>query len=202
METETKETIPLWLAVAITVVVSLPFGLYLTKWSGGLNLYNLPLWVAFIVWAEYFALGAKPSALKTLIPSFILGVALTSLTMAANKYLTDAMPGDWTEGANLSLAISLFVGVGAMVYIMRFWSVLQAGSLPFFNGISVLLGVYFTNSIPAGTDPYIAPWMAGVVAIAAGMLGAALGWFNIAITFPHNVATTQRPAPTNLAAQH
>lgn len=202
METETKETIPLWLAVAITVVVSLPFGLYLNKWSGDLNLYNLPLWVAFIVWAEYFALGAKPSALKTMIPAFIAGVVLTGLTMWANKFLTDAMPTDWTEGANLALAISLFIGVGAMVYIMRFFPVLQAGSLPFFNGISVLLGVYFTNSVPTGTDPYLAPWMAAVVAIAAGLLGAALGWFNITITFPHNVATTQKPAPTNLAAQH
>ncbi len=188
METETKETIPLWLAVAITVVVSLPFGLYLNKWSGGLNVYNIPLWVAFIVWAEYFALGAKPSALKTLVPAFIAGVLLTALTMFANKYLTDAMPKDWTEGANLALAISLFIGVGAMVYIMRFWPVLANGSLPYFNGISVLLGVYFTNSIPAGTDPYVAPWMAAVVAIAGGLLGAALGWFNITITFPRQVA--------------
>ena len=57
----TKDTIPLWLAAAITVVVSLPFGLWLGDW-------NLPLWIAFIVWAEYFALGAKPKVLTTIIP--------------------------------------------------------------------------------------------------------------------------------------
>ena len=32
--------------------VSLPFGIWLSRW-------NLPIWVSFIVWAEYFALGAK-----------------------------------------------------------------------------------------------------------------------------------------------
>ena len=37
-----RDRVPLWLAVSITVVVSLPFGL----WLGD---YNLPLWVSFIV---------------------------------------------------------------------------------------------------------------------------------------------------------
>ena len=37
METKIKETIPLWLAVAITVVVSLPFGLWLDNIGGNLN---------------------------------------------------------------------------------------------------------------------------------------------------------------------
>jgi hypothetical protein len=40
--TRSRDRVPMWLAVAITVVVSLPFGL----WLGD---YNLPLWVAFIV---------------------------------------------------------------------------------------------------------------------------------------------------------
>jgi len=62
-----KNRIPLWLAVAITVVVSLPFGLWLDAWS-------LPLWAAFIVWAEYFLLGGKPEGLKIMVPSYILGV--------------------------------------------------------------------------------------------------------------------------------
>ena len=49
METaQTKETIPFWLAVSITVMFILPLGLYFGQ-------YSLPLWVAFIVWAEYFA---------------------------------------------------------------------------------------------------------------------------------------------------
>ena len=81
METETKNTIPLWLAVAITVVVSLPFGIWLGK-------LNLPLWAAFIVWAEYFALGAKPSALKIMVPAYTLGViggALICLLYQAHR---------------------------------------------------------------------------------------------------------------------
>jgi hypothetical protein len=43
-----KGMIPLWLAVAITVLVSMPFGLWLGK-------FNVALWCSFIVWAEYFA---------------------------------------------------------------------------------------------------------------------------------------------------
>ena len=158
METETKETIPLWLAVAITVVVSLPFGLYLSKIGGGVNLMNLPLWVAFIVWAEYFALGAKPDALKTIIPAFSLSVILTGATMWLYVILNDRVPKGSPDGT--ALAIALFIGVGAMVYIMRFWPVLQTGSLPFFNGISMLLGVYFTGSIPATATrmPTWRPW--------------------------------------------
>lgn len=193
METKTKETIPLWLAVAITVVVSLPFGLWLDNIGGNLSLINLPLWVAFVVWASYFALGAKPDALTKIIPSFSLAVVLTAATMFAFVWLSDGIiPADWPEGT--ALAIALFIGVGLMVYIMRFWPVLQAGSLPFFNGISMLLGVYFTGSIPAGTDPYMAPWIAAIVTIAAGLLGAFLGWFNVTITFPREV----HEAPTGI----
>ena len=60
------KALPLWIAVPITVLVSLPFGLWLGAWS-------LPLWLAFIVWAEYFTLGARPAALKIMIPAFVSG---------------------------------------------------------------------------------------------------------------------------------
>jgi hypothetical protein len=179
---ETRETIPLWLAVAITVVVSLPFGLYLGE-------YNLPLWVAFIVWAQYFALGAKPEALKVMIPSFVLAAALTGGIMAAVAITAPQLP------ENLALAIGLFIGVGAMVYIMRFSETLQAGSLPYFNGISMLLAVYFTGSHPQvfTTEPGLVPLVAAAWAILGGLLGAALGWFNVTITFPRPVAPTPTP---------
>jgi hypothetical protein len=193
---ETRDTIPLWLAVAITVVVSLPFGLWIDNISGDLKLMNLPLWVAFIVWAEYFALGAKPDALFKMVPSFTLAVILTAAIMWAFVWLNDQITANWSgapEGT--ALAITLFVGIGAMVYIMRFWPVLQAGSLPYFNGISMLLGVYFTNSIPAGTDPYLAPWIAALMTILGGLLGAFLGWFNVTITFPHEVHHVPRGVP-------
>jgi hypothetical protein len=197
METRIRETIPLWLAVAITVVVSLPFGLYLDNISGDLKLINLPLWVAFIVWAEYFALGAKPDALRLIVPAFTLAVVLTAATMWAFVLINDQIPKDWVDWAKegTALAIALFIGVGAMVYVMRFWPTLQAGSLPYFNGISMLLGVYFTGSIPANTDPYLAPWIAALVTVVAGLLGGFLGWFNVTITFPHEVHEVPKGIP-------
>jgi len=189
METQTKETIPLWLAVAITVVVSLPFGLYLGK-------YNLPLWVAFIVWAEYFALGAKPKALRLIVPAYALGVALTGVIMVAVAVLAPSLPQNW------ALAICLFVGVGAMVYGMRYSKTLQEGSLPYFNGISMLLGVYFTGAFPTTTlDAHLLPLVAAVWAILGGVLGAALGWFNVTITFPRQVAIS-KPATGGVAMSH
>jgi len=175
---ETKETIPLWLAVAITVVVSLPFGLYLDK-------YNLPLWVAFIVWAEYFALGAKPEALRIMLPSFALAAALTGIIMVAVAVLAPSLP------ENAALALCLFIGVGAMVYLMRYSKTLQAGSLPYFNGISMLLAVYLTGAYPTTaftTDANLLPLVAAAWAILGGVLGAALGWFNVTITFPRPVS--------------
>ncbi len=176
MSTQVKETIPLWLAVAITVVVSLPFGLFLGK-------YNLPLWVAFIVWAEYFALGAKPDALRVIIPAFSLGAILTAAAMFVTVLLAPLL------SLNLALAVSLFVGVGFMVYIMRYSDVLGKGSLPYFNGISMLLAVYFTASYPdaATTAPLVQPWVAAIWVILADILGSLLGWFNVTITFPRPV---------------
>jgi hypothetical protein len=173
-----KETVPLWLAVAITVVVSLPFGLYLGD-------YKIPLFVSFVVWAEYFALGAAPEALKTIVPAYIAGVVLTGVSMFFVAWLPQFTPLT-TNGA---LAVSLFVFVGFMVYIMKFFPVLGKGSLPYFNGISMLLAVYFTASYPHAStwDPLVQPFIAAGWAIVAGLLGCLLGWFNVTITFPHKV---------------
>ncbi len=79
-----RETIPLWLAVAITVLVSMPFGLWLGK-------YNFALWVAFITWAEYFTLGAKPSAIKLILPSFAYSAALTAITLPPSALISRAV---------------------------------------------------------------------------------------------------------------
>jgi hypothetical protein len=173
-QVKTKDTIPLWLAVGITVVVSLPFGLLLGK-------YSLPLFVSFIVWAEYFVLGAKPAALRIIFPAFIAGTFITAFSMFLTVVLTK-----WLS-LNISLAISLFVVVSAMVYIMRYFKVLGEGSLPYFNGISMLLAVYFTGQYPdaATTNPYLQPWVAALWASLAGILGGLLGVFNIWIMFTH-----------------
>jgi hypothetical protein len=199
VETETKNTIPLWLAVAITVVVSLPFGIWLSK-------VNLPLWAAFIVWAEYFVLGAKPSALKIMVPAYTLGVVGGALICELYQVLAKIF-GDGNlvnfglqtlTNNNLALYISFFVGFCILIYAMKWMAVTGgAGTLPFFNGISVFLGVYFTGTflgwfkdfnIGADTIGYAIVIFAAISAILGGLLGAFLGWFNVVILFPREVS--------------
>ena len=198
METETKDTIPLWLAVAITVCVALPFGLWLTKIDP--NLTNIPIWASFIVWAEYFALGAKPAALKIIVPAFILGVIGAAIIMTAYALLITPLGdlvGDAEVGGYVALFAAAFVGFCVLIYAMKYMPVTQTGSLPFFNGISMMLAVYFTGVFPTalfGVDPAtqkeLLPALAALWAILAGMLGAFLGWFNVTIMFPRPVAKT------------
>ena len=131
METETRNTIPLWLAVAITVCVSLPFGIWLDK-------YNLPLWAAFIVWAQYFAMGAKPSALKTVIPAYIIGVIGAALIMTAYSLLstqagagTILSVGEWNlTNDNIALFAACLVGFCILIYAMKWMPVTQTGITP------------------------------------------------------------------------
>lgn len=173
-----RETIPLWLAVAITVLVSMPFGLWLGK-------YNFALWVAFITWAEYFTLGAKPSAIKLILPSFAYSAALTAITLFLVQYFQFlpqlVVPGD------LAVSLVLFAGVAFMVYSMRWSNTFQAGSLPFFNGISMALAVYFSGSYPMLGSEVTAPLVAGVWVILMGAFGVLLAVFNVWITFPKEV---------------
>jgi hypothetical protein len=173
-----KDTIPLWLAVAITVFVSMPFGLWLGK-------YNFTLWCGFIVWAEYFALGAKPAGIKLIVPSFCYAAALTALTLFVVQFFSFVpsllVPGD--------LAVSLVVaaGVGLMVWTMKFSKTFQEGSLPFFNGISMALAIYFSGSYPKlGPDMTLA-LVSGVWTILMCLFGVGLGVFNVWILFPKEV---------------
>jgi hypothetical protein len=175
-----KETIPLWLAVAITVVVSLPFGLWLGKW-------NLALWCSFIVWAEYFNLGAKPDAFRLILPAFAYGTLLTAACMFVMVLLIPLLP-TLVAGPDLAAAVALFIFVGFIVYSMKWSETLQKGSLPLFNGISMLLALYFTNAYPATGNAMVDPWMAGLWTILSGWFGACLGWFNIYILFPRKVS--------------
>lgn len=195
---ETKDTVPLWLAVAITVCVSLPFGI----WLGN---YNLPIWASFIVWAEYFALGAKPSALKIIVPAYFLGCVAAAIIMTAYIAVSKALGdgtiltmGSWSfTYDNLALFIAAFIGFCIFIFAMKWFPVTQTGSLPYFNGISMMLAVFFTGAfntiVPADFDanllPYVLPTVAGLGALLAGLLGAFLGWFNIVILFPRPVKT-------------
>jgi hypothetical protein len=181
-----SSSMPLWLAVPITVVVSLPFGLWLGTWS-------LPLWVSFVVWAEYFTLGAKPSALKIMIPAYVLGVigATVAIVFAllVGKVTGDA--GLITAG-DLTWLIGLFVAFMPVIYAMKFLPVVEGpGGLPFFNGISMGLATFFTGiyvqygGLNIQTD-FLLPILTSVPAVLAGLLGAFLGWFNVAIMVPRS----------------
>jgi hypothetical protein len=186
---EKKDTIPLWLAVAITVVVSLPFGLWLGQ-------YNIPLWVAFITWAEYFALGARPEVLKTMVPAYLIGVVETVLILTLTTWFINLF-GDakiYTAG-DLAIAAAFFIGFCVAIYTMRYIPVVQgANTLPFFNGITMCLAVFFTGATGwiaangAGVDQYLIPTIGGIGAALGGLLGAVLGWFNVTILFPREVS--------------
>jgi hypothetical protein len=196
-QAKTKDTIPLWLAVAITVIVSLPFGIWLGK-------LNLPLFAAFIVWAEYFALGAKPEALKIMVPAYTLGVIgvglIGLLYQVLAKILGDGKVLDFglqtLTNNNVALYLSFFVGFCILIYAMKYMPVTVTGSLPFFNGITMFLACYFTGTflgwfkdfnISADMMPYAVVIFCAITAFLGGMLGAALGWFNVTIMWPREV---------------
>ncbi|MEA2026584.1 MAG: DUF1097 domain-containing protein [Chloroflexota bacterium] len=192
----TRDRVPMWLAVSITVVVSLPFGL----WLGN---YNLPLWVSFIVWAEYFVLGQKPAALKIIIPAFLIGVIGAMCITTATAILEQFLGGAGLVAENDAAAfIGMFLGFCVLLYAARWLPVDGEATLPFFNGVSMMLGVYFTAAfITAASDgisPTLEPAVAAVGAALAGLLGCFLGWFNVTILFrqavrPGGTAAPDRP---------
>lgn len=173
------QRVPLWLAVAITVLISLPFGVYLGE-------YNLALWASFIAWAEYFALGAKADALKLIWPLYPLGALSMALFATFNNYFFVYQGWDLMT----SVAIWLFIWVCIAVYIMRFHPNFWKGSLPYFNGISMYLAFYFAGVAagkgagPLTGDPLLDPWIMWLWVSFAGIFGGFLGWLNVQITFP------------------
>ena len=137
-----RDRVPMWLAVAVTVAVSLPFGL----WLGD---YDLPLWAAFIVWAEYFVLGARPDALRLIIPAFFVGVlgalGITTANALLERVLVDTR---LVAQGDVAAFLAFFVGFCIFLYVIR-WVPLPlstTATLPFFNGVSLMLGIYFTDA--------------------------------------------------------
>jgi hypothetical protein len=201
---ETKNTVPMWLAVAITVVISLPFGLWLDAW-------NIPLWAAFIVWAEYFVLGGKPEALKTLVPAYLLGVVGAAFVLIIMVAFLKAMPDlKLVKPGDLPIAIALFIGFCILIYAMKFVPVVNgAGTLCFFNGISMGLATFFIGALYAtygginisgDLGYYLSPVITCIPAALAGLLGAFLGWFNVTILFPRQVSSAPQVAPMGRGA--
>jgi hypothetical protein len=100
---------------------------------------------------------------------------------------------------DLAWFIGLFIAFCPVIYAMKYLPVTGGpGGLPFFNGISMGLAMFFTGlyftygGITISKDyDFLLPLVTAIPAILAGMLGAFLGWFNIAIMFPRPVAKVQ-----------
>ena len=139
-----------------------------------------------VVLSHEILAGAKPAAAKTIIPAFATSAIGTAALLAIIATLS-SWPKLVTAG-DLAVIVVLGVGCGFLVYLMKFWKVLQAGSLPFFNGISMVLAVYFTTSFPHVTDQaLLAALWAGVWTVVLGVFGVLLGMFNVWLTFPKKV---------------
>jgi len=175
------QRVPLWLAVAITVVISIPFGVYLGP-------YNLALWASFIAWAEYFAFGAIPKALKPIALLFPFGAFWGALS-AFFINLTVINYGWNVVG---SVALWLFIWVAIMVYLLKIPFIANY-SLAYFNGLSMYLALYFAqvkSGLGAGPltgNPYIDPWILWIWISLAGIFGGILGFINVLLTFPKKV---------------
>ena len=82
--------------------------------------YNLPLYVTFVVWVQYFVFGAEPSALKIMIPNFVYGSV--TITIGTLLYLWILSWEIFTGRNNVYLALSIayFIVIGALVWVMNF----------------------------------------------------------------------------------
>ncbi|MFT6286556.1 MAG: hypothetical protein ACJA09_001306 [Alcanivorax sp.] len=174
--------LPLPWAAAVMVMLILPLTFYLGNW-------NIPLWVSFIVWAEYFVLGAKPSSWKIILPSVAFGVAGGAFWCLSATYVA-SMLAPYVEPPHvlyIAFAITNFIWVPLIVYGTNWTQTFREGTLAVFNGLTLQLAVYFTGSIP-----YAAELESNYSLILASLFwtlilawfGWFLGWFNIFLTFP------------------
>lgn len=174
--------IPLPWAASLMLLLVLPLTFYLGVW-------NLPLWVAFIVWAEYFALGAKLSTWKVILPSLPFGALVGALWCASATYLSQFIEPyvGSLHSVYLAYAISNLFWVTLIVYGCQWTEAFQKGTLAVFNGFTLQLAVYFSGSLPKiesidGSYEIIAASFFWAVALA--YFGWFLGWFNAVLMFP------------------
>lgn len=184
MSEEETPRVPLWLAVGITATLSVPFGTLM-------GVYSLPVWAAFIAWAEYFAFGSSPDQLKWIYGLFPLGALTMAIFATVNNYFVEVVGLDLV----VSSTIMLLIFVTAATYLITQIPRGMDKSLAYFNGLSMFLALYFAG-IPGGPGtgggPLVSgnlawlvnPWVYWVWISLAGIFGAYLGWFNILITFP------------------
>lgn len=168
-------------ATSIMVLFVLPLSLYLGKW-------NIPTWVSFVVWAEYFALGANRSTWRVILPSLLFGIIIAGLWCGSSVYVAGLLESSLGElhSVYAGYALTNLFWIPLVIYSFEWNETLGAGALPVFNGFTMLLAVYFTGSIPdVGpiANPYYVIGLAAVWTLMASYLGWVLGWFNVFLTF-------------------
>ena len=182
---KTVERLPLMWAVVITVWFSLPFGTFFGNW-------NFTLWVSFIVWAQYFVLGANFQTWKLIFPSIPygagIGVLWCSAAVLVDNIFRFSLQGFW----GLMLMTPIFIST--FIYLIPKVKAWQNGSLAVFNGYTMFLAVYFSGSLPqAGPmdNPYWVIIFSFIWTIAMCLFGWFLGWLNVTLTFPKKVKVNE-----------
>ena len=142
MSTRT-ERMPMWLAVGISVVVGIPFGL----WLGG---FSLVLWLVFTVWAVYLALGGTPQGGVKVMHAYLGGAVSAALVQLLALRLIGWMNfgPHFNTPPNLPaipVFLAYFVGFCTVVWWMKYSKNWQVSSLAYFSGISLTLGCVFTG---------------------------------------------------------
>ncbi|HZL07467.1 MAG TPA: hypothetical protein VFE45_18970 [Coriobacteriia bacterium] len=177
---EKKERMPMWLAVAITVVLILPAGLWMKEFS-------LPLWIVFSVWAEYFVFGGTLKGAKALLPAFLTGSAAALAVHSFAVFLINVF-GDvqLVVAGDVAILVAYFIGFCVVVWMMKFFTALQGlGSLAYFQGIALTLGAIFTGQGAAwvghSENSYALLIGATIVAVISCFAGVLIGWINLAL---------------------
>jgi len=137
-----SQRVPLpWAVVGVTCA-ALPLAFFLENW-------NFTLWPSFIIWAAYFALGAKRANWRVIFPAIPFGALTGALWIGGAVFLTPyfiqsfGIVGSW--GA---YCVSACFGVWLLVYGVRFKKAFTVASLAIFNAFTMYLGIYFTMAFP------------------------------------------------------
>ncbi len=181
--------LPLPWAAALMIIIVLPFGLYLGEW-------NVPLWVCFIVWTEYFILGADRSTWKIILPSLAFGAGVAAVWIACSVALSGTLAPHLggTHAAYAAYALTNLVFVPIVFYLCQWVPTFTTGTLAVFNGFSLLFAVYFTGAVPSfgpmENPLYVVLWTY-LWTLAMAYVGWGFGWVNVFLTFPHPAPQAQ-----------
>lgn len=126
------------------------------------TVFPVPVWVTFIAWASFFALGGGGAGFLRSVASNLTGIAIASLTLLSVGFLSDH-----------PLVVAICVGIGSAAMV-------QASKVPL---LSITPGIVFGFASTVGTTAVLGHPIdtAGLgnpalVAAAAMVLGAMFGY--------------------------